>query len=199
MRKIATEAAVVVESSVRKTVAPQPLSAPAGLLKREHVRISEQETFRMNEELLRRRRADIAGKPLVEEEVTQDQALPSHDFDLEKMLESWNEFVSKLRADDRLSLAATLSAEAPTLENTTIHFRVSNDLQLRDIDGLRMEMLEFLRRKLQNYTVDLNVILDQEATIKLKLLTDKDKYEKLLEKHPSLEKLRQALNLDIRM
>jgi hypothetical protein len=199
VRKIATEAAAVVDSPVRKAAAPQPLTAPAGLLKREHVRISEQETFRMNEELMRRRRADIAGKPVVEEEVTQDQALPSHEFDLEKMLEVWTEFVDKLRSEDRLSMAATLSAESPTLENTTIHFRVSNDLQMRDIDGIRMEMLEFLRRKLQNYAVELSVVLDMENTVKLKLLTDKDKYEKLLAKHPSLDKLRQALNLDIRM
>lgn len=184
---------------MRKAAAPQPLTAPAGLLKREHVRISEQETFRMNEELMRRRRADIAGKPVVEEEVTQDQALPSHEFDLEKMQQTWTEFVNKLRSEDRLSMAATLSAESPTLENTTIHFRVSNDLQMRDIDGIRMEMLEFLRRKLQNYTVELSVVLDMENTVKLKLLTDKDKYEKLLAKHPSLDKLRQALNLDIRM
>ena len=53
-----------------------------------------------------------------------------------------------------------------------------------------------MRKKLKNYNVDL-VIDVNELQVKRYAYTDKEKYEKLVEKNPNLEALRNAFELDI--
>ena len=54
----------------------------------------------------------------------------------------------------------------------------------------------YLLKELQNYNLDL-VIEVNELQVKRYAYTDKEKYEKLVEKNPNLEALRRAFELDI--
>jgi len=56
--------------------------------------------------------------------------------------------------------------------------------------------MNFLREKLNNYGIAIVVILN-EAVEKKFAYTPDEKYKKLKEKNPLLEKLRQAFELDL--
>jgi DNA polymerase-3 subunit gamma/tau len=53
-----------------------------------------------------------------------------------------------------------------------------------------------LHQSLQNFSIDLKIEINEE-TVKKFAYTDQEKYEKLKEKNPALEQLRQTFQLDI--
>jgi len=59
-----------------------------------------------------------------------------------------------------------------------------------------MNFLGFLRNELNNFSIQLNLVLPT-AEDKTNLYTATDRYKHLAEKNPSINKLRQAFDLDI--
>ena len=114
------------------------------------------------------------------------------------MVNAWSDFVQKLRDDDQLALVATMSAHQPTLSGHKVSFVVNNPLQREQMDGLRTEVLVHLKTALQNAQLELSLAMrEQPMEEKKAFLSDKDRYELMAEKNPSLEKLRKALDLDL--
>ena len=60
----------------------------------------------------------------------------------------------------------------------------------------RPQLLHFLREKLNNYGIKIDVILNETVEKKF-AYTPQEKFNKLKEKNPLLEKLRQAFELDL--
>jgi DNA polymerase-3 subunit gamma/tau len=57
-------------------------------------------------------------------------------------------------------------------------------------------LLGFLRSRLDNYKLNLTVKVEENSRI-LRPYTDKDKFEKMASKNPSLLKLKEELDLEI--
>ncbi|MFM1931926.1 MAG: hypothetical protein RL226_1229 [Bacteroidota bacterium] len=202
IRQVATAAANQETPLVNtgQPVIPKPLTAPAGILNRRDVRISEQETFGMNEELQRRRLADLKA-PAAESnaEETIDVALPRKEVTQEAFQEAWKAYLDKLKQESKVNIIAIVTVEQPQLKDTTITFQLSAGYQKTLLEEESFAALAFLRERLQNYAISFEYVVNEEEIKVMELLTDKDKYSKLAEKYPPLEKLRKALNLDIRI
>ena len=122
----------------------------------------------------------------------------SEPIDAEGVVKAWSDFVQKLRDGDQLALVATMSAHQPTLSGHKVSFVVNNPLQREQMDGLRTEVLVHLKTTLQNAQLELSLAMrEQPMEEKKAFLSDKDRYELMAEKNPSLEKLRKALDLDL--
>ena len=114
------------------------------------------------------------------------------------LVKAWKGFVEKLREDDRLALTATMSIGDPELRGLQVVYTVNNPLQREQMDGLRTEVLIHLKTKLKNAGLELHLeMLEQAAEERKAFLSDKDRYDLMVEKNPSLDKLRKALDLDL--
>ena len=71
-----------------------------------------------------------------------------------------------------------------------------NEIQKIELEEERSNLLIFLRTALNNYGIQLKVLLSQEDN-SVKHLSSKDKFMKMAEKNPALHDLREKLNLDI--
>ncbi len=81
-------------------------------------------------------------------------------------------------------------------ENYSINIRLENDVQQDWLLSLKVEVLEFLRKKLNNNILHLvPVVLQSEAAAKP--FTSKEKYNRLAEKYPVMDDLRKTLGLDL--
>ncbi len=81
------------------------------------------------------------------------------------------------------------------LENYQIKLVLSNSLELNILERAEQELVQFLRKQLQNGKIKLlPEIKEQEA--KDKLYTDRDKFQFMVEKNPELQKLKDRLGLD---
>jgi DNA polymerase-3 subunit gamma/tau len=56
--------------------------------------------------------------------------------------------------------------------------------------------MNFIKKKIQNTTIELEIDVNEKATKKY-AFTTRDKFEKLKEKNPLIDKLRTTFDLDI--
>jgi DNA polymerase-3 subunit gamma/tau len=122
---------------------------------------------------------------------------PKDPFTEKKLQELWKSYVELLNKKGERSIASIIGTDIPTLgANFQISFTVPNKLMQDQFKKGRPKLMNFLREKLNNYGIAIVVLLN-EAIEKKFAYTPDEKYKKLKEKNPLLEKLRQAFELDL--
>ena len=122
---------------------------------------------------------------------------PKDAFTEKKLQELWKSYVELLNKKGERSIASIIGTDIPTLgEGFQISFTVPNKLMQDQFKKGRPKLMNFLREKLNNYGIAIVVLLN-EAVEKKFAYTPDEKYKKLKEKNPLLEKLRQAFELDL--
>ena len=122
---------------------------------------------------------------------------PKDPFTEKKLQELWKSYVELLNKKGERSIASIIGTDIPTLgANFQISFTVPNKLMQDQFKKGKPKLMNFLREKLNNYGIAIVVLLN-EATEKKFAYTPDEKYKKLKEKNPLLEKLRQAFELDL--
>lgn len=87
-------------------------------------------------------------------------------------------------------------ANKPELdEKNRVILRVSNPLQEDDVNSVKGEVQNFLRKELNNVDIELKIEIMQQQTTK-KMYTDSDRFNYLCEKNPFLGVLKQKFSLD---
>lgn len=122
---------------------------------------------------------------------------PKNNFTIQALETVWDKYANDIKAKGKTNLATTLLSRKPLLINeTTIEFTVHNKALEESINEDKMNFLGFLRKELNNYSIQLNLVLTT-AEDKINLYTATDRYKYLVEKNPNIIKLRQAFDLDL--
>lgn len=107
-----------------------------------------------------------------------------------------NEIIEDYKVHDR-SLEVTVLKQPIILEGETVTFQLNGEIQEGIFQKVKPEILQILRRKLNNYSIHLDaVIKEEEPNGKRKLYTSTDKLNHLLEKSPALEDLKRRFGLE---
>jgi len=122
--------------------------------------------------------------------------LPSEPFTEIAMQAAWTEYVSKLINKGEKIIASNLEADQPTLNGTNIQLEYPNETMKIEVERAQGPLLEFLKRKLNNYDIALDITVNEEVQRKY-AYTPQEKYEKLLEQNPALDILRKTFDLDL--
>ncbi|MBC8460833.1 MAG: DNA polymerase III subunit gamma/tau [Deltaproteobacteria bacterium] len=127
-------------------------------------------------------------------EQPQNQAASS--FTEEELKIHWKTFAAGLQTDFP-HLATTLASSDPILkEGWQIEFELDNRILEEELNQKRGELLEFLKKNLNNYQISLQTRIPENHK-EVKPYTDKEKFEKMAAKNPALNKLKEQLDLDI--
>ncbi|MCB0761392.1 MAG: DNA polymerase III subunit gamma/tau [Flavobacteriales bacterium] len=133
-----------------------------------------------------------------QEELARTLHQPTESYTIDEFREVWKAFAERLKEAENFSLYSTLTARAPRVTaDHAIQLEINNSVQEADVINVRAEMLEFIKNRLKNHLLHLELIMvkdDPEAT---RLYTDKDKYDAMLKVNPALEHFRKRLNLDL--
>ncbi|WP_452222815.1 DNA polymerase III subunit gamma/tau [Lacinutrix chionoecetis] len=122
--------------------------------------------------------------------------LPKEPFTQDELTETWNTYISRIEAEGKMNLAAILSIDKPTLKDTTIHLTFPNATNKVEVERQSFDLLQYLRKTLQNYDISLAIEVNEEMQKKF-AYTPEEKYEKLKEKNPNIELLRKTFDLDL--
>ena len=120
----------------------------------------------------------------------------SESFTEDEFLKVWKEQSLKLFGE-RPSLRSTLDKSHPTVnDGNVIVVKLENSAQVETFREHGTEMLDSIRKTLKNHTITIETEVDKVVSSK-QAFTSKDKYEKLKEENPELEKLKNKLGLDL--
>ncbi|RIV45050.1 DNA polymerase III subunit gamma/tau [Flagellimonas pelagia] len=122
--------------------------------------------------------------------------LPKDSFSEEDMQKHWDDFVHQLESQGRKILASNLQTDVPKLKSDdTIWIELPNGTMKKEIEREQNLMLDYLKQKLNNYSITLQITVNEEVAKKF-AFTPAEKYEKLKEKNPAIDLLRKEFDLD---
>jgi DNA polymerase-3 subunit gamma/tau len=120
----------------------------------------------------------------------------NEDFTEAQMLDAWKEFVDKQHEQGEKILASIMETDTPRLEGTYICLELPNDTMKQELERAQYHLLGHIKDKLQNTHIALKIKVNEQVAKKY-AFTPMEKYEKLREKNPLIDKLRTTFDLDI--
>mgnify|MGYP000692493971 CR=1 FL=1 len=136
----------------------------------------------------------VEGKKVTEENYDNH---PKDAFTQEELKLTWNKYQENLQKKGEKSMASIIAAGEPLLkEGNIIEFSLPNKLMEDQLKQGRPKLLKHIRESLNNYGVRLEVIVNETVEKKF-AYTPLEKYNKLKEKNPLIEKLKDTFQLDL--
>ncbi len=126
----------------------------------------------------------------------EEENLPSNDFTETEMLMAWKGYAETIENEGKYNLHSHLTMGIPKLDGNTILLEFPNHTIKTEVERAQHELLVFLKEKLNNYEIGLDIVVN-ETEMKRYAYTPREKFEKLMEKNPMIEKLRKDFDLEI--
>ncbi|MBQ4819233.1 DNA polymerase III subunit gamma/tau [Aquimarina sp. MMG016] len=130
------------------------------------------------------------------EKVIDPKNLPTEEFTESEMQAAWIEYGKLQDKKGERIVGSMFAMNIPTLKGINIHLELPNQSMKIDMENAQAGLLQFLYKKLENFSIQLIINVNEEASKKY-AFTPQDKYEKLREKNPLIDKLRSSFDLDI--
>jgi len=119
------------------------------------------------------------------------------DFHQDQLNPLWLEFAKTIEAKGKVSLFRLFSAQFPKIDtNFLLHFPVESQALADDLKVEKPELLSFLRKKLNNFGINIDFPLIEAENTKM-LYTPQDKFKHMVEKNQQLQILKKSLDLDL--
>ncbi len=126
------------------------------------------------------------------------EGMPKEEFSEEKLRDLWGKYADAIGAEGKINMRANMGAFKPIIKaDYRIAFAVASVHILDDFNNEKIALLEYLRKELNNYFIDIDVTVNSTDTGERKPYTASEKFKFLAQKNPALDKLRQKLELDI--
>lgn len=124
--------------------------------------------------------------------------LPREAFNETDMLLQWNKFAQRLSDSGQKILATYMQINDPVMDSNgvTIRLELPNEGSKIDFDNGKHELLGYLRGKLHNHDITIEVHVNEIVSVK-HAFTGPEKFEKLKSINPAIDTLRKMFDLDI--
>lgn len=168
---------------------PEPVKEPVKEsfpeIKREKVSGLSLKSITKKKELAEKQRAMMPAEKVMDES-----------FSEEEMVDEWKNYTEKLKKKGEKILASILESQTPVLKGKEIHLTFPNETMKLDLEREENKLMGYLKKKLRNTHISLRIKVD-EATSRKYAFTSQEKYEKLKEANPLIDKLRATFDLDV--
>lgn len=124
--------------------------------------------------------------------------LPVNDYNIDDLKMAWRQFAFEMKEEGKETFYNALIKRDP-LRKEDHHYilEVDNQVQIDYIRPIIADLLDFVRGKLKNYSVLIEVELTKNPDEEVKFMTGKDKFSAMARKNPNLHTLKNLFGLDI--
>ncbi|WP_034893181.1 DNA polymerase III subunit gamma/tau [Gillisia sp. Hel_I_29] len=163
-----------------------PLPSPPSEVRSEKVSGLSLKSIRAKKEILARK-SEVNANTVEEknEEFTENQ-----------LQAGWDEYIHRLKHKGSKILASIMETDMPKLKGKVIEVTLPNETMKNDLEKGQHQLMSFLKKKLQNTFISLEITVNEQA-VKKYAYSNIEKFNKLKEKNPLIEKLRTTFDLDV--
>lgn len=122
--------------------------------------------------------------------------MPYEAYTQEQFFEVWQAYIQRLIEKGEKIQAANLTLGSPKIRNHTILIEVASEISKEEIITNKEEILSFVREKLRNYSIDLEIEVKVSEFKQRYILKPEDKFEKMIAENPLLGELKKVFDLD---
>lgn len=131
------------------------------------------------------------------EETEEEERKEKDAFTFEELMIHWNQFAKDADKKNRKTLFTALTKTQPVLKDDFMIIHTLDNKPLFDnFLKEKQDFLDFLKKKLNNYSISIQSKLEKNESSEVFLYTDKEKFKKFAEDHPELLYLKDKLHLD---
>lgn len=109
---------------------------------------------------------------------------------------AWDEYIHRLKNKGEKILASIMETDMPKLDGFVISIELPAETMKKDLEKGQNLLMAYLKKHLQNTLITLEIKVN-ESSAKKYAFTNLEKYNKLKEKNPLIEKLRTTFDLDL--
>jgi len=132
-----------------------------------------------------------------QEQAEEEERKDKDEFTLEQLMVKWQEYAVSANDKNKKTLHTALTCNTPELKDGFVIEHVLDNKTLFDnFNREKQTFLDYLKKELNNYFIQLQAKLVKNEKAEVFLYTDKEKFLKLSETKPELLYLKDKLNLD---
>ena len=136
-----------------------------------------------------------------EEQVQKQEALlisSNSKFSSHLLLEKWNKFAEIKKKEGKMGLHTTLTKSSPILKNDfNVDFHLDSEVQKMDLQKETPYLLEYLRKELNNGSIQIHLHVSEMENQKISQLTSRERFFQMAEKNPDLHLFKEEFDLDL--
>jgi len=159
----------------------------------------EEDTNKVNTDISAFSLSSLKVKKKVNDEIKKiedSKEKENQDLDLNNLKEKWNLYSNELEKKGKGNFSSLLTLNEPTIEDKTkIVYNVPTKSSKKELIEIKEDLSRFLKSSLKNDYLVLKFEVNNTVNKEF-FLTPKEKYEKLKEINPTIEKLKTDLKLD---
>ena len=136
-----------------------------------------------------------------EEQVQKQEALlisSNSKFSSHLLIEKWNKFAEIKKKEGKMGLHTTLTKSSPILKNDfNVDFHLDSEVQKMDLQKETPYLLEYLRKELNNGSIQIHLHVSEMENQKISQLTSRERFFQMAEKNPDLHLFKEEFDLDL--
>jgi len=109
---------------------------------------------------------------------------------------AWDEYIHRLKNKGSKILASIMETDMPKIDGKVISIELPADTMKNELERMHNPLMGFIKKKLNNTLITLEIHVNEQVAKKY-AFTEMEKFNKLKEQNPLLEKLRKTFDLDI--
>tara|TARA_Y200000002_G_scaffold196506_1_gene162327 strand:- start:415 stop:2058 length:1644 start_codon:yes stop_codon:yes gene_type:complete len=119
------------------------------------------------------------------------------EFNQEQLSKYWILFANEIEKNGEKNLSSILQISEPFIKNINeIHYTVSNNINKTELEKNKHKIISFLSKKLKNDFLKIKVIVNKLEEKKF-IYSSKEKFDKMKEINPIIEKMRKEFKLGL--
>ncbi len=183
--KIENEQSKIESADTVSTEKTEPVTKPFPEIKREKVSGLSLKSIGKKKEIEEKQKSMMPTEEVMDDAFTE-----------EDLVNEWKNYTERLKRKGEKILASIFESQVPTLNEKEIHLTFPNETMKIDLEREENRLMSYLKARLRNTHITLIIHVD-EAVSKKYAFTPQEKYEKLKEANPLLDKLRATFDLDV--
>ncbi len=118
-------------------------------------------------------------------------------FSLDMLQKAWNSFSYEIEKEGKTMAAHTLRDNAIKLSsNFRILFPLHSESQVSIFNGIRIELTNVLRRKLNNFKINIDTPIESNGEVQKKFMSVEDRFKTICEEKPAVLQMKKLFGLD---
>lgn len=133
----------------------------------------------------------------IQKKVVNLDDLPKEPFTEEALMKEWKIYGERLSSSGLMLMCSLMGMVEPKVHGSKVHIELPNEGSKLSFDENKYDLVNYLRKKLDNYDIEVLIQVNEEITIK-QTFDPREKLKHLNELNPNLELLCRTFALELK-
>ena len=134
----------------------------------------------------------------LEKKVVNPDDLPKEPFTADQFMAEWNKYAEKLARSGFMLMSSLMGMVPPVIQGTSVSLEMPNEGSKLSFDENKFDLVNYLRKKLNNFDLEIEITVNEEVKIQKRVLDKEDKLVRFIELNPAMQYMKEIFDLEFK-